>query len=120
MRLPPLTMLCTIKRPSGSTDAFGAPTGLTNVATDVPCYWWSDASSRTTGGEATGVVATETEHLVLARGTDIQQGDNITEVIDHLGVPVFGEEDYRVVEHVVMQRNHLDCTLRYGMVLGGR
>jgi hypothetical protein len=121
VRLPPLPMTCTIARLPGTYDTFGEPNAAAAVASGVPCYWWSsDLSSRISNSNVPGIVATETEHLLLAPGTDIQQGDQITTVSDHLGNVVFAATDYRVVEHVTIQRNHLDCTLRYGEVVGGR
>lgn len=120
MRIPPLPMLCTIARLPSTRDTFGQPNAAAAVATRVPCYWWSGTGSRTSNADVPGVVATETEHVLFAPGQDVQQGDRITTVTDHLGNVVFVAADYRVVEHVAVMRNHLDCTLRYGEAIGGR
>ena len=115
---PPLTMRCTIARLSGTQDSFGEPSAAATVASDVACYWWSGAS-RTANSEL-GVVAVDIEHILFALGQDIRQGDWITTVTDHLGNVVFVAAAFRIVENVAMQRNHIDCTLRYGAVIGGR
>lgn len=117
---PPLTMTCTIARAPGTYDTFGEANAAVAVASGVPCYWWSDASSRISNLNVPGVVATEIEHLLFAPGTDVRQGDQITTVSDHLGTVVFAAADFRVVEHVTIQRSHIDCILRYGEVVGGR
>ena len=70
--------------------------------------------------EVLGTVAIDTEHILFAPGQNVRQGDWITTVTDHLGATVFAAADYRVVEHVAVMRNHLDCTLRFGKVIGGR
>ncbi len=120
MRRPPLPMRCTIERPSSSRDSFGQPNATTPVAVNVPCYWWTGQSWVANNTQAPGVVAVDTEHLLLARDADVQSGDRINTVTDHQGVVVFTADDYRVVQHVGVMRNHLDCTLRYGKVIGGR
>lgn len=119
MRTPPLTMKCTIARLSGEVDSFGQPQAAETEYEDVPCYWWTSAG-QTLASDATGRTAVDREHLLVARGTDVRIGDRVTQVIDHLGATVFGEPDYRLVEHVLVQRTHIECLLRVGQVLGGR
>lgn len=120
MRTPPFIMTCTIQKASTSVDAFGQPTGSGASAAGTKCYWWGSGQGRLVQTGAPGVVATDTEHILFARGTDVKPGDRITTVSDHTGSVVFTSQDFRVVEHVVVHRNHLDCTLRYGIPVGGR
>ena len=112
-------MACTIARLPGAKDTFGGPTAAASVATGVACYWWSQSGSRLADSGAPGIVATETEHILFVPGTDVRQGDQITTVVDG-STTIFAAPDYRVVEHVVPQRNHIDCTLRFGEAIGGR
>lgn len=113
-------MRCSYSRAAGTRDTFGQMTGWGAATTNVACYWWAGTPSRSGAGETPAVVATEQEHLLVDRSTDIRQGDRITQVVDHLGRTVFSATDYRMVEHVTVQRNHLDCTLRYAEPIGGR
>jgi hypothetical protein len=113
-------MTCTIARAPGTYDTFGEPNAAATVASGVACYWWSGMPSRIANASVPGIVATETEHLLFAAGTDVRQGDQISTVSDHLGAVVFAAADFRLVEHVTIQRSHIDCTLRYGEVVGGR
>lgn len=113
-------MTCTVARHGATADTFGQPTSAAPVATSVPCYWWSGTQSRTASGNTPGVIATDTEHILFDAGSDVRQGDQITTVSDHLGAVVFTAADFRVVEHVAVQRNHIDCTLRFGRAIGGR
>lgn len=113
-------MTCTISRPTGAVDSFGQPTDDATTTTGVACYWWSGTPSRVATGETPGVVAVEAERILFPLGTDVQQGDRITTVTDHQGLVVFTAAAFRLIEHVAMQRNFLDCTLRYGKAIGGR
>lgn len=116
---PPLTMTCSIAR-GGTADTFGQLGTAPVVATGVKCHWWSGTPSQTSSQGLPGVVATESERILFALGTDIRQGDHITTVVTQQGATVFSATDYRVVEHVLMRRNHLDCFLAYGKGIGGR
>ncbi len=121
MRTPPLSMTCAIARPApGTQDSFGQPNSAPNVATGVRCCWWSGENAWTLKVDLSGATAVDQEHIIFARGQNVQAGDRITTVVDHLGATVFSSTDYRVVEHVTVQRNHLYCTLRYGKSIGGR
>lgn len=113
-------MTCTIKRPAATRDTFGQPTTSTAVASNVPCYWWDGQSWSAINSQTPGAIAVDVEHIVFAPGQDVRAGDHITTVTDHLGNVVFVAADYRVVHHVGVMRNHLDCTLRYGKPIGGR
>jgi hypothetical protein len=113
-------MTCTIARHPSAFDTFGQPNAAATDASGVACYWWSGTPSRSADAASPGVVAIESEHLLFAPATDVLQGDHITTVADHLGAVVFSAANYRVVEHVAVMRNHLDCTLRVGKPIGGR
>lgn len=117
---PQFVMRCTVARHGGTGDTFGQAAAASPAATSVPCYWWSGSQSRSADAGGPGVTATESEHVLFAPGTDVRQGDQITTVTDHLGDVVFAAVDFRVVEHVAVQRNHIDCTLRFGRSIGGR
>lgn len=118
MRTPPLRMLCTIARPDATaTDSFGQPSAAPTLATRVPCHWWTGENAWTVRTDS-GQTAVDQEHLLLARGQDIQQGDHVTSLTDEWGNVIF--TDYRVVHHVGVMRSHLDCTLRIGKGIGGR
>ncbi len=117
MRQPPLIMRCNILQPSTSVDSVGQPVETGTETKEVPCYWWSQSTLR---NESAGVTAVEGEHLVVALGTNITPGDHITEVSNEHGDVIFGATEWRLVEHVTIQRNHIDCVLRYGQPVGGR
>lgn len=114
-------MLCTIARPDAtSRDTFGQPTAAPTLAANVPCYWWSGQSWVSNSADVPGQIAVVTEHILFAPGQDVRAGDHITAVTDHLGNAVFSAADFRVVQEPAVQRNHIDCTLRYGNAIGGR
>lgn len=120
MRLPPLTMRCTIARRGTGADEYGEPLAPQTVATDVPCYWWAGQAFASAPGKLQSMVAVTLEHIVFAPGQDVRTGDHITAVVDHLGQTAFGPDSYRVVIGAAVMRNHIDCTLRLGEAIGGR
>ena len=117
---PPLVMSCTIARPASTQDSFGQPNSAPVVATSVPCYWWPGEGAWNVRVSLAGATVVDQEHVVFAPGQDVRTGDRIATVTDHLGNVVFAAADYRVVEHVAIQRNHIDCTVRFGRPIGGR
>lgn len=62
----------------------------------------------------------DTDHIIVDHGAAVLEGDQVLSVTDHLGRTVFSEEDFRVVDHFVYERTHLDCVLKYGRVGGAR
>ena len=120
MRLPPLTMLCTIARRDTTADDYGEPSAPGVVASDVPCYWWAGQVATSAPGNLQSLVAVTIEHVMFAPGQDVRAGDHIQTVTDEFGRVVFTVSDYRVVDGAAFQRNHIDCTLRLGQAIGGR
>jgi hypothetical protein len=115
---PPLTMTCTIERGTASDTSKGRGLMFAALATDVPCYWWREAAF--TNREPYGVVAVDREHLFVGSDEDIEPGDRISTVTDHLGRTVFTSGDYRAVDSVAFERTHQDCILRSAEVVGAR
>ncbi len=113
-------MRCSIARPPGTFDSFGQQQPPQTVASDVPCYWWALDTWADQRGSSPAMANISVEHLLVALGTDIRPGDWVTEVTDHRGRTVFAASEYRVVEHPSIRRNHIDCTLKYGLSLEGR
>lgn len=113
-----MPMRCTISRPTEAADSFGQASGTSVVAEDVPCYWWVASGVELRTG--VGLVAVDRERLIVRRDTDIRVGDRITSLVDHRGASVFGANDYRLVDHVAIQRTHVECSLRFGQPAGGR
>ena len=105
--IPPLTMTATVRRGGRATDA------------TLACYWWSFTTWQNRQGVA-ALADVDSEHILLDHGTDIAVGDTVVGLTDHLGRTVFGADAFRVVDVITYERSHLDCTLRYGRVGGGR
>lgn len=116
---PALIMTCDLERDAGSRDAMGGGENWQILASNVACYWWAAPGSVGNAGEV--LIASEVERVMLDRCQDVSVGDRIVKLVDHLGRTVFeDEDDYRVIEHVTPQRNHLDCVLSYAQITGGR
>ena len=107
MRTPPFIMSATVSRPGRSADV------------TLPCYWWNHSAWQNRQAVA-ALADVDSDHMLVAHGSDIQEGDRVLSVTDHLGRTVFSEDDFRVVDLISFERNHLDCTLRCGRVGGAR
>ncbi len=103
---PPLTMTATLWRE-------GRTANLT-----LPCYWWYRSAWQSRQG--VDLTDLDTEHLLVDRGADVQPGDRVLSIVDHLGATVFSSSDFRVLDHITHERLHLDCTLKYGRTGGAR
>lgn len=120
MRVPPLTMHCTIARCGTQSDSYGEPVAPQTVGTNVPCYWWAGQAYASAPGDLQSMVAVTLEHIIFAPGQDVRTGDLVMSVSDHLGREVFAADAYRIVIGAAVMRNHIDCTLRIGEAIGGR
>lgn len=110
MSRPPLTMRCDVERRGAGSDPFGGNSTYTTHLSGEPCYWWVSSGREQIDDARTAVVADE--RILFDRGTDVRPGDRIVEVVDHQGRTVFTAGDFREVEHVAVERTHLDCSLR--------
>lgn len=104
-------MRCNVERDAGATGTYGSDENFETHLTSVPCYWWVRSGREVTDSNRAGVVVAD-EHLLANRDADIRAGDRIVALTDHRGRSVFGSDDYREVEHVAIERSHIDCALR--------
>ncbi len=103
---PPLVMSAVLWREGRTTDV------------TLPCYWWN----RSTWQSREGVALTDvdTDHILVSHGSDVAAGDRVLSVTDHQDREVFDSDDFRVVDHIIHERTHLDCVLKFGRTGGAR
>lgn len=105
---PPLPMRCDTQRDAGGSDPYGGGEDFQPHLSSVACYWWTQSGREAISDERSVVVADE--HLLVARDADVREGDRITSVTDQQRRTVLDRA--RTVEHVAVERTHLDCSLR--------
>lgn len=111
---PPLTMRAWTQRRSGAVDAYGHPTGWADQLPNEPCYWWVVSGDERVDEQRS--VALAVERVMLSRDADIATGDRIRRLVDHAGRTIWdhvdGEGLAREVEHVAVERTHVEARLR--------
>lgn len=107
---PRLSMRFWTSRDQGGTDPYGGGQNYQPSLSDEPCYWWV-TSGRAQVDDSRSVVLAE-EHMFVDRRSDLKAGDRIMQLVDHEGRLVFDASDYREVEHVAIERDFLDCSLK--------
>ena len=111
---PYLPMRAWVEREDESgDDPYGHDGAWDDVLVDQPCFWWVTSGQEQINPQR--AVALGNEHMMLDRDVDIRQGDGVRRLTHHDRV-LWDAEDAaglaREVEHVGVQLDHLDVTLR--------
>lgn len=110
-----MTMRCTIERnasvegASEDTDGFGQLKEDWVFVAYVPCWAWSGSNSRKSTTNEYGIVSTDLPGIMFPLGTDVKEGDRISEIVNRRGVRMLPKT---FVDHVDRRSTHLEATLR--------
>ncbi|MEL6485643.1 MAG: hypothetical protein AAFQ13_00670 [Pseudomonadota bacterium] len=107
-----LTMRAAVERDTATgTDAWGGPVApsFTALHDALPCFVWSRSSREMIDGQKTAMI--EDLRIMVALGTDLAEGDEITAVSDATGTVIIPGR-LKVEGAVQFKHNHLEAALQ--------
>ena len=112
---PYLSMRAWVEREGESGgDPYGHGGAWSDVLIEQPCFWWVTSGQEQINPQR--AVTVGQEHIMLDRDADIRPGDRVRRLLDHERRVLWDSQDAaglaREVEHVGVQLDHLDVTLR--------
>jgi hypothetical protein len=104
-----MTHRCTVQRNTsygGGSDSWNqdAPAVWTNLATEVPCYYWYDEQSPGLVRDGDKVVPVTRRRMIVPLGQDITEHDRVLSVTDVLGNEL--ADGPMAITHVGNRKDH--------------